>query len=89
VRRACASPSSPWSSAGQRFTQVLDDDWTVVTSDGSRASHWEHTVAVLEDGIWVLTAADGGALGRSGAARRGAIAPARLRRRYSQSGPTR
>lgn len=46
---------------GQRFTQVLDDDWTVVTVDGSRASHWEHTVAVLEDGIWVLTARDGGA----------------------------
>ncbi|NKY38303.1 type I methionyl aminopeptidase [Cellulomonas septica] len=46
---------------GQRFTQVLDDDWTVVTVDGSRASHWEHSVAVLEDGIWVLTAHDGGA----------------------------
>jgi methionyl aminopeptidase len=45
---------------GQRFTQVLDDDWTVVTGDGSRASHWEHTVAVLDDGIWVLTAPDGG-----------------------------
>ena len=40
---------------------MLDDDWTVVTDDGSRASHWEHTVAILEDGIWVLTAADGGA----------------------------
>ncbi|MDC7120713.1 type I methionyl aminopeptidase [Cellulomonas fimi] len=46
---------------GQRFTQVLDDDWTVVTVDGSRAAHWEHTVAVLEGGIWVLTAHDGGA----------------------------
>ncbi|MFC4616024.1 type I methionyl aminopeptidase [Cellulomonas algicola] len=46
---------------GQRFTQVLDDDWTVVTVDGSRASHWEHSVAVLDDGIWVLTAHDGGA----------------------------
>ncbi|WP_315093957.1 type I methionyl aminopeptidase [uncultured Cellulomonas sp.] len=46
---------------GDRATQVLDDDWTVVTGDGSRASHWEHTVAVLDDGIWVLTAPDGGA----------------------------
>lgn len=46
---------------GERHTQVLEDDWTVVTDDGSRASHWEHTVAILEDGIWVLTAADGGA----------------------------
>jgi methionyl aminopeptidase len=35
---------------------VLDDDWTVVTGDGSRAVHWEHSVAVTEDGPWVLTA---------------------------------
>jgi methionyl aminopeptidase len=46
---------------GQRSTRVLDDDWTVVTADGSRASHWEHSVAVLEGGIVVLTAHDGGA----------------------------
>jgi len=46
---------------GDQHTRVLADDWTVVTEDGSRASHWEHTVAILEDGIWVLTARDGGA----------------------------
>lgn len=46
---------------GARFTDVLDDDWTVVTQDGSRAAHWEHSVAILEAGIWVLTAVDGGA----------------------------
>jgi methionyl aminopeptidase len=46
---------------GQRTTRVLDDDWTVVTADGSRASHWEHSVAVLDGGIVVLTAHDGGA----------------------------
>ena len=46
---------------GGRGTQVLEDDWTVVTDDGSRAAHWEHSVAVLEGGIWVLTATDGGA----------------------------
>jgi methionyl aminopeptidase len=46
---------------GDRDTRVLDDDWTVVTVDGSRASHWEHSVAVLPDGIVVLTAHDGGA----------------------------
>ena len=34
--------------------------WTVVTEDGSVAVHWEHTVAVLDDGPWVLTAFDGG-----------------------------
>ncbi|GAA2719808.1 type I methionyl aminopeptidase [Cellulomonas aerilata] len=46
---------------GDRGTRVLEDDWTVVTADGSRASHWEHSVAVLADGIVVLTAHDGGA----------------------------
>ncbi|HJG80398.1 MAG TPA: type I methionyl aminopeptidase, partial [Brevibacterium senegalense] len=33
----------------------------VVTVDGSRASHWEHSVARHAGGIWVLTAEDGGA----------------------------
>lgn len=46
---------------GRRYTRVLADEWTVVTVDGSRAAHWEHTVAILEDGLWVLTAPDGGA----------------------------
>ena len=46
---------------GERATRVLEDDWTVVTADGSRASHWEHSVAVLDRGIVVLTAHDGGA----------------------------
>ncbi|MFZ9987036.1 MAG: type I methionyl aminopeptidase [Candidatus Nanopelagicales bacterium] len=43
---------------GDPTVQVLDDEWTVVASDGSHASHWEHTVAVTEDGPWVLTALD-------------------------------
>ncbi len=42
---------------------TLADDWTVVTADGSRASHWEHSVARHADGVWVLTAEDGGAAG--------------------------
>ena len=46
---------------GARHVQVLADDWTVVTADGSTAAHWEHTVAVTPDGPWVLTAHDGGA----------------------------
>lgn len=46
---------------GERTTQVLEDDWTVVTDDGSRAAHWEHSVAITAEGIWVLTARDGGA----------------------------
>ena len=46
---------------GDIETEVLDDDWTVVTTDGSRSCQWEHTVAVHDGGIWVLTAEDGGA----------------------------
>jgi methionyl aminopeptidase len=38
----------------------LADGWTVVSKDSSDASHWEHSVAVHESGIWVLTEIDGG-----------------------------
>ncbi|WGW14100.1 type I methionyl aminopeptidase [Saxibacter everestensis] len=47
--------------AGDIATRVLDDDWTVVTEDKRNAAHWEHSVAVHDGGIWVLTAPDGGA----------------------------
>ncbi len=40
---------------------VHADEWTVSTVDRSYASHWEHTVAITEEGPWVLTAEDGGA----------------------------
>jgi methionyl aminopeptidase len=50
----------PMVTLGSRATEELDDGWTVVTSDGSWAAHWEHTVAILDDGPWVLTAEDGG-----------------------------
>ena len=48
---------------GKIDTYVAEDDWTVITDDGGMASHWEHAVAVHKDGIWVLTAHDGGAAG--------------------------
>ena len=35
---------------------MLADDWTVVTDDGSLSAHFEHTIAVTEDGAEVLTA---------------------------------
>ncbi len=53
----------PMLTAGTHQTDVLDDEWTVVTGDGSRAAHVEHTVAIHSGGIWVLTAPDGGAEG--------------------------
>lgn len=45
----------PMLTLGTGKTVVLDDEWTVTTADGSRAAHWEHTVAVTEDGPRILT----------------------------------
>lgn len=53
----------PMITAGGEATFIEEDDWTVSTVDGSDGSHWEHSVARHEGGIWVLTAADGGAAG--------------------------
>jgi methionyl aminopeptidase len=50
----------PMITLGSAETDVLDDEWTVVTQDGSRAAHWEQSVAITDAGIWVLTALDGG-----------------------------
>ncbi|WP_084211703.1 type I methionyl aminopeptidase [Pseudonocardia acaciae] len=46
----------PMLTAGTAETRTLDDNWTVVTADASRAVHWEHTVAITSDGPWILTA---------------------------------
>jgi len=51
----------PMITAGTTETYTRDDEWTVASADGSMASHWEHSVAVHADGIWVLTSPDGGA----------------------------
>ena len=45
----------PMLTLGTTKTRVLADEWTVVTADGSRAAHWEHTVAVTDDGPRILT----------------------------------
>lgn len=50
----------PMVTLGTYETHELDDGWTVKTDDGSLAAHFEHTVAVTERGLWVLTAHDGG-----------------------------
>ncbi|MCQ9385826.1 type I methionyl aminopeptidase [Brevibacterium sp. 50QC2O2] len=53
----------PMLTAGGIETVTLEDDWTVKTVDGKRASHWENTVARHAGGIWVLTEEDGGLAG--------------------------
>ncbi len=51
----------PMITLGSPRTVELPDGWTVVTQDGSIAAHVEHSIALVEDGAWVLTAEDGGA----------------------------
>lgn len=63
VRPGLCVAIEPMIVAGDEATLVEDDDWTVRTVDGQDGSHWEHSVAVHEGGIWVLTAPDGGAAG--------------------------
>ena len=60
VRSGVTVAIEPMITLGSAETDMLDDEWTVVTHDGSRAAHWEHSVAVTDAGIWVLTALDGG-----------------------------
>jgi len=45
----------PMLTLGTGKTKVLDDEWTVTTTDGSRAAHWEHTVAVTDTRPRILT----------------------------------
>jgi methionyl aminopeptidase len=45
----------PMVCAGRPDTRLLDDQWTVVTRDGRRAAHAEHTIAVTDDGPEILT----------------------------------
>jgi len=63
VRPGLVVAIEPMVVLGSQETYVKDDGWTVATEDGSAAAHWEHSVAVHADGIWVLTASDGGAAG--------------------------
>jgi methionyl aminopeptidase len=49
----------PMLTRGSRMNAELDDDWTVVTADGSRAAHFEHTVGITPEGPWVLTLLEG------------------------------
>jgi methionyl aminopeptidase len=48
----------PMVNAGERFVRTLEDNWTVVTVDGSLCAHFEHTVAVTADGMEILTKLD-------------------------------
>ncbi|GAB3771137.1 methionyl aminopeptidase [Nocardioides ginsengisegetis] len=50
----------PMITLGTKDTEVLEDEWTVITADGTWAAHFEHTFTLTPQGTWVLTALDGG-----------------------------
>ena len=45
----------PMAHLGAKETEVLDDEWTVVTRDRSLAAHYEHTIVITEDGYEIMT----------------------------------
>lgn len=60
IKTGMALAIEPMITLGDAETVDEDDGWTVVTADGSPAAHVEHSIALCDDGIWVLTAPDGG-----------------------------
>jgi methionyl aminopeptidase len=58
LRTGMALAIEPMVTLGSPEVGVLADAWTVVTLDGGWAAHWEHTVAITDDGPWVLTTLD-------------------------------
>lgn len=45
----------PMATLGTDHVYVAEDGWTILTQDGSRAAHFEHTVAITDDGAEILT----------------------------------
>ena len=56
LREGMVLAIEPMLTLGTDRTEELEDQWTVITADGSCAAHWEHTVAITPEGPWVLTA---------------------------------
>lgn len=59
--RGMALAVEPMITMGSIDTKTLEDDWTVVTTDGSWSAHFEHSFTLTADGALILTALDGGA----------------------------
>lgn len=56
IRPGLVFAIEPMFTLGSPAFRILPDGWTLETCDGSLAAHWEHTVAVTEEGPWILTA---------------------------------
>jgi methionyl aminopeptidase len=60
LERGLVLAVEPMVTLGSKHAVIADDEWTVVTQDGSWAAHFEHTFTLTPDGAWILTAVDGG-----------------------------
>jgi methionyl aminopeptidase len=60
LERGLALAVEPMVTLGTRHTTMDADEWTIRTTDGSWAAHFEHTFTLTPSGAWVLTALDGG-----------------------------
>lgn len=49
----------PMVNVGERYVRTLEDNWTVVTADGSLCAHFEHTIAITPEGYEILTKSEG------------------------------
>ena len=58
LERGIVLAIEPMVNIGGWQVKVLDDQWTVVTADGSLSAHFEHTIALGEDGPEILTSSD-------------------------------
>jgi methionyl aminopeptidase len=61
LERGLVLAVEPMVTLGSKHTVVAEDDWTILSADGSWAAHFEHTFTLMPDGPWILTAVDGGA----------------------------
>ncbi|MBI3091081.1 MAG: type I methionyl aminopeptidase [Candidatus Tectomicrobia bacterium] len=59
LRRGFVLALEPMVNAGTHDVRILSDQWTVVTADGKRSAHFEHTVAITDQGTEILTLRDG------------------------------
>jgi methionyl aminopeptidase len=59
LRQGMALAIEPMVNMGAYEVKVLADQWTVVTKDGARSAHFEHSIAITEQGPWILTQLDG------------------------------
>jgi methionyl aminopeptidase len=58
LREGMVLAIEPMINLGTKKVEVLENDWTVVTADGKPSAHWEHTIAITNEGVQILTLAD-------------------------------